>query len=117
MRRENLRNNRMYILSKLLLVFLLLTLILLNTKYGFILPKGIKTCVYDATFNWTDSLNSFFKNNQILKNIMLILSSILLDSIFVYFLYVLVIQITTLRPLIALFFYISCKLFCQVIHL
>ena len=111
---ENKEINKKYILSKLILVVLFLVLVALNSKYGFLLPKGINTCVYDATFNWTITFNQFYNKNAIIKNMIMVLSSILQDFIFVYFLLFFINEINTFRPLIALSLFISCKLICQV---
>lgn len=109
-------SKRKYIFSKLFLVILSLMICTLNAKYGFILPHGIDTCMWDEGFKLTSELNDLMIKNSIITRFLLILSGIFIDFILLYFLYVFITKITTLRPLLALIIFISIKLICQVYY-
>jgi hypothetical protein len=116
MENDNIKiNKRKYIFSKLFLVILGLMICTLNAKYGFILPHGIDTCVWDEGFSLTSNLNEILNNNTIILSFILILTGIILDCIFLFFIYIFITEIKTFRPLMALTIFISIKIICQVI--
>ncbi len=116
MENDNIKiNKRKYIFSKLFLVILGLMICTLNARYGFILPHGIDTCVWDEGFALTSHLKEILNNNTIILRFLLILTGFILDCIFLFFLYLFITKIKTFRPILALTIFISIKIICQVI--
>ena len=72
-----------WVYIKTLLIVTVLSILALNTIYGFAMPKGEVACIDDKVFTLTSSLNSYFAVHKLQKNIMLITSSLLIDVLII----------------------------------
>jgi len=74
----------LYFFLRLFLVVTLLTIISLNTVYGFASPHGNVKCIVDRLFIATENLNKFFNKSTSGRYILIILSSFCIDFAILY---------------------------------
>ena len=74
----------LFLLIRIMLIVVGMTLIILNSFYGFFLPHGNVKCFEDSLLNSTKFLNDFFKNNILYRNILLIFASFCIDLSTIY---------------------------------
>ena len=60
-----------WVYIKTLLIVTVLSILALNTIYGFAMPKGEVACIDDKVFTLTSSINSYFAVHKLQKNIMI----------------------------------------------
>lgn len=108
-------NRWKYIIIRSSVVVVLLTGIILNTIYAFVLPHSNIDCVLDNTFIWTSSVNSFFKTESTGKFVLLIVSSLLVDIIFIFSAYTWIAYGRSWRLYMALFLYYTLDILMQFI--
>ena len=77
-------NFNLYFFIRSFLIVIIITLISLNTVYGFALPKGNVKCMEDRIFMATESINKYFNHNVIERHFLIIVSSFCVDFIVLY---------------------------------
>jgi len=84
---ENLNNQvsfNLYFFIRSFIVVIIITLISLNTVYGFALPHGNIQCIEDKVFIATEKVNKYFYNNATARHILIIFSSLCVDFAVIY---------------------------------
>jgi len=80
-----------FLIMKIILVIIGLTLLLLNSSHNFIHKTGDISCFQDVVQDWTLPITKYLKSHQNSRNSIIILSSVLLDismtSLYVIFLF------------------------------
>jgi hypothetical protein len=114
---ENQNQNQKYDLNfyvRLILSILAMSMIFLNTIYGFFFPDRVVDCMEDKLFDWTESLNSYFSINIQHKNILLIISSFSLDISELYLIFLWITQGKSYRFCASLSIFYALRNFIQV---
>jgi hypothetical protein len=65
-------------------VIISLTVVALNTFYGFVLPHGNVECFLDRAFEFTSGINDYFSKNNAALHILLAISSFFVDLVVLY---------------------------------
>jgi hypothetical protein len=65
------------------LILTILAVVVLNSQYGFFLPKNDVNCILDKTFEFTAGINAFLRDNTSYRNALLISSSLCMDILIV----------------------------------
>jgi hypothetical protein len=100
---------------RLVLSILAMSMIFLNTIYGFFFPDRVVDCMEDKLFDWTESLNTYFSINIQHKNLLLIISSLCLDASELYLIYLWTFQGKSYRFCASLSIFYALRNFIQVI--
>jgi hypothetical protein len=66
---------------KFVLVLVAVTFIVANTLFGIVLPDTDVNTIRDLTFELTDPINKYLQNNRAIFHLMLILSSLCIDTV------------------------------------
>lgn len=74
-------NGLSWVAIKSFVIITVITVLALNTIYGFALPKGEVACLDDRLFNLTAPINAYFGTHSLQKHILLATSSLLIDSL------------------------------------
>lgn len=98
-------NGLPWVAIKSFLIISVITILTLNTIYGFAMPKGEVACLDDRLFNLTASINAYFATHSLQKQILLATSSLLIDSLIVITAIHWVLYSKTWRLVLALIFF------------
>jgi hypothetical protein len=71
----------MYTFIRGSLITVILTVVMLNSIYGFALPQGNVECILDKSFIYTEGINTYLKHNSYARHLLLIISSLFVDVI------------------------------------
>lgn len=106
-----------YICIKAIITAAAVTGLFLNTVYGFAFPELHPQCVADSTFKLTNPVNQYLTNTPKGVNAMLIVSSVLMDSLFIVFACMWTIKGKSWRPVFAMAIYYLFRILCIVIYI
>lgn len=105
---KNLEARRFFVL-KVLGVSALLFGLIYNSIDNFMLIEEDTYCINDKTVTFTKPLNEFFKTHSILKNVIIVYSSMLLDFILVSILYLFIFYAQNYRIFITFILFYALK--------
>lgn len=104
-----------YFFIRTFLIFLGITLICLNTVYGFIMPQNDIPCLVDMLHVVTNGLNQYFLKNIGVRNAMLIFSSFCIDFSALFMAFNWALRGNSWRIVFVLFIFYSLRGIVQVI--
>ena len=90
-----------------------ITILYFNTVYGFLLPHGEVSCIFDKTFILTKNLNDFFAKNLNYRNLLIIISSLFIDIVIIAFGLCWSIYGRSWRPILAYFLFYAFRYMTQ----
>jgi hypothetical protein len=73
-----------YFFARALLVIIGLSIVILNTVYGFVLPHGDVACLQDTLFEITSGFNNYLKDHSSTRHLIIAISSFCEDFIILY---------------------------------
>lgn len=79
---KNSRTKWTFVARALIITFMV-TMSVANAQTGMVLPFHETECLWDGVFDATADMNEFFKENVFYRNVLLILSSLLIDVLMV----------------------------------
>jgi hypothetical protein len=114
---ENEPNNRRNLCLGIrgCLMIVALVVVVLNTIYGYVLPKTEVECIEDKTFSSTNNINEYFRNDLISTQMLLIISSLSVDLIMILLGVIWIVYGKTWRVFIALLLLYTTKLIIQLL--
>lgn len=106
--RKNLEE-RKFLLMKIFGVTTLLFSLVYNSIDNYMLTEEETTCITDKTVNLTKPINNFLANHEYIKKMLIIYSSLLLDSVLVSTLYIFIFRAKNYRLFITFVLFYSVK--------
>lgn len=102
---------------KLMILFSCLIGVMLNCKYGFMLPSNDIDSVLDYSFYYTNDINIYLRENQTIKNCLIIASSFFIDGVVIMASYYWLYKTKSFRFIISLLVFFLIRYLTQSIFL
>ena len=112
---ENRNSRYIYISIRGGFILIALIAIILNSVYGFALPNTHPNCIIDYSLIGTSNVNSYFQNDSLSKQALLIISSLLVDIIMVALGTFWILYGKSWRLIISLITFYACKVLIQLV--
>lgn len=107
---ERNSNLRTFTITKVCLMLICITLILLNSFFAFALPANILNCSSDTTYIFTRSFYSYFFKEVNSRRMLTFISSIFSDFIFLFYLGYWILKGKSYKPILSFLIIIMLKL-------
>jgi hypothetical protein len=109
--------NRKVFYFRLAAFSILVSLLLLNSYTGYLLPIRSPDCVWDAMFVYTEGMNKYLSENSEIKDCMITVSSLLIDILLIDFGIRWILFGTTWRPILFILLFYTSRALIQKIFI